>query len=324
MNTNPSIFSFKQNQVQSQFAKDVLEGLSRTPKKLSSKYFYDENGDKLFQDIMNMPEYYLTDCEYEIFETHRQQLLHLIGDKPFDLIELGAGDGTKTKVLLRHFLAQGADFQYRPIDISPNVLLDLEEDLKANIPELRVKSLPGDYFEMLEKLNTSSGVRKVILFIGANIGNLTREQALDFLQKIQQNMAKGDLLLLGFDLKKDPQIILNAYNDPAGITAAFNLNLLHRMNRELGADFDVQAFKHWETYNPITGETKSYLVSTKKQSVHLLNKTFHFDAWEAIDVELSLKYSLSEIENLAKSTGYQAVHHFFDSKNYFVDTLWKK
>ncbi|MCD8496409.1 MAG: L-histidine N(alpha)-methyltransferase [Bacteroides graminisolvens] len=123
----------KKNQVQSQFAQDIIEGLSRTPKKLSSKYFYDEIGDKLFQDIMNMPEYYLTDAEYNIFETHKQKILHLIGNKSFDLIELGAGDGTKTKVLLRHFLEQGADFQYRPIDISENVLLDLENDLKANL-----------------------------------------------------------------------------------------------------------------------------------------------------------------------------------------------
>lgn len=314
----------QQNQAQTQFAQDVLAGLSRIPKKLSSKYFYDETGDKLFQDIMNMPEYYLTDAEYEIFETHKHKILQLIGNKPFDLIELGAGDGTKTKVLLRYFLAKGADFQYRPIDISENVLLELEEDLKANVPDLRVKSLPGDYFKMLEKLNAAHGARKVILFIGANIGNLTREDATAFLQKIQQNMDAGDFLLIGFDLKKDPQVILNAYNDPSGITAAFNLNLLQRMNRELSADFQVDSFKHWETYNPATGETKSYLVSTKKQAVHILDETFSFDAWEAIDVELSLKYSLSEIENLAKTTGFKVTQHFFDSNNYFVDTLWQK
>jgi L-histidine Nalpha-methyltransferase len=316
--------SVKQQIKNKQFLEDVLEGLSRTPKKLSSKYFYDETGDKLFQDIMNMPEYYLTDCEYEIFETHKQTLLDLIGEVPFDLIELGAGDGTKTKVLLRHFLAQDADFQYRPIDISENVLWDLEQDLNANLPELCVKSLSGDYFKMLEKLNAASGVRKVILFIGANIGNLTRELATEFLQHLHRTMAKGDLLLIGFDLKKDPQVILDAYNDSTGITAAFNLNLLHRINRNLDADFQVDAFKHWETYNPATGETKSYIVSTQKQTVHLLNQTFHFDAWEAIDVELSQKYSLTEIENLAKATGFRALQHFFDTKNYFVDTLWEK
>lgn len=271
-----------------------------------------------------MPEYYLTNCEYDIFETHKQNLLSLIGEEPFDLIELGAGDGTKTKVLLQHFLSQQADFQYLPIDISKEGLENLEKDLKVNLPELCVKGLSGDYFEMLEQLSASSGVRKVILFIGANIGNMTRAQAADFLQHLNQTMITGDLLLIGFDLKKDPNIILNAYNDSAGVTAAFNLNLLSRINRELGADFAINNFRHWETYNPATGETKSYLVSTQKQAVHLQNETFHFDAWEAIDVELSLKYSLSDIENLAEKSAFKVVQHFFDSNHYFVDTIWQK
>lgn len=314
----------KQSTADSQFVHDVLTGLARSPKKLSSKYFYDEQGDKLFQDIMQMPEYYLTDCEYEIFETHRQAILNTIGKKPFQLIELGAGDGYKTKVLLRHFLAQGADFQYRPIDISSNVLLELEHDLKQDLPELRVESLAGDYFEMLGKLSADTKMRKVLLFIGANIGNLTREQAADFLKKLNQSMAKGDLLLIGFDLKKDPEIILQAYNDPAGITAAFNLNLLRRINRELGANFDLNAFKHWETYNPATGETKSYLVSMHKQNVIIQGQTILFDAWEAIDVELSQKYSLQETEELAERIGFKVVKHYFDRRNYFVDSFWKK
>lgn len=314
----------KHCKIDTPFAKDVLSGLQSTPKRLSSKYFYDERGDKLFQSIMEMPEYYLTDAEYDIFENCRQHILYLIGDQPFDLIELGAGDGYKTKVLLRHFLSQNADFKYLPIDISKNVLLELENDLKENLPGLKVEGLPGDYFEMLEQLNNKSKIRKVILFIGANIGNLTREEALNFLEKLHQNMSKGDLLLIGFDLKKDPEIILKAYNDPAGITAAFNLNLLHRMNRELNADFDVKAFKHWETYNPISGETKSYLVSKKRQNIHLLDETIHFEAWEAIDVELSQKYNINEVEIFAKQTGFQVVKHLFDQQYYFADTIWQK
>jgi dimethylhistidine N-methyltransferase len=307
-----------------QFLSDVIEGLSRTPKKLSSKYFYDARGDELFQNIMAMPEYYLTRCEYEIFETHKQTLLERIGTAPFDLVELGAGDGTKTKVLLHYFLQQGVDFQYFPIDISENVLLNLQQDLQIELPHLRVKTLAGDYFETLEHWTATTGVRKVMLFIGANIGNLTRAQATEFLQHLHRDMSPGDLLLIGFDLKKDPQVILDAYNDPTGITAAFNLNLLHRINRELGADFEVNAFRHWETYNPATGETKSYLVSLQKQAVYLQNQIFYFDAWEAVDVELSLKYSRTDIENLAQATGFQVVQHFSDSKSYFVDTLWRK
>lgn len=308
----------------SQFAKDVLVGLQTHPKKLSSRYFYDAAGDQLFQDIMKMPTYYLTGCEYEIFETHRQKLLETIGNQPFDLIELGAGDGYKTKVLLQHFMSKGADFQYRPIDISHHALAKLEMDLKHSLPNLRVKGLSGDYFQVLEQLGTQSTLRKVILFIGANIGNLTREQATDFLQHLYRSMALGDLLLIGFDLKKDPQTILDAYNDPEGITAAFNLNILNRINRELGADFKVDAFRHWETYHPGSGAARSYLVSRQAQTVHLLGKTIHFDAWEAIDVELSLKYSLTDIQDLAEQAGFSTVQYFFDQRRYFTDVLWKK
>ncbi len=307
------------------FARDVLEGLSRTPKKLSSKYFYDERGDKLFQQIMRMPEYYLTDCELEIFESRKEAVLQAIGLDHFQLLELGAGDGMKTKVLLRHFLERGVDFQYQPVDISRNVLLELEESLQAELPGLRVKSLQGDYFKVLHELHGGSGKPKVVLFLGANIGNYTLEEARNFLTAIQAELNPGDLLLIGFDLKKNPDTILNAYNDPAGITAAFNLNLLRRMNRELGANFELQDFKHWETYNPANGETKSYLVSLKDQHVFIkeLNRSFHFEAWEAIDVELSKKYSLSELESLAVQAGFTVQEHFFDKKRYFVDSLWR-
>ena len=306
------------------FAKDILEGLSSNPKKLSSKYFYNETGDKLFQDIMQMPEYYLTDCEFEIFEAYKSDILDLIDQDYFELVELGAGDGFKTKVLLRHFLEKGTNFKYRPIDISSNALLLLENDLRSNIPELSVEGLPGDYFKVLEKLSHQKQIRKVILFLGANIGNLTKPEAQSFLNKISSHLSPDDFLLIGFDLKKDPQIILDAYNDLAGITASFNLNLLSRINDDLDANFDVAAFKHWETYNPVSGSTISYIVSKKKQTVRInaLQQDFHFDAWEAMEVELSQKYSIGEVEKMAEATGFKVAKHFFDSKNYFLDTLW--
>ncbi len=307
------------------FAQDVLHGLTKTPKKLPSKYFYDEMGDKLFQDIMRMPEYYLTDCEMEVFQLHKAQLLNTIGDAPFDLIELGAGDGAKTKVLLRYFLEKETRFQYRPVDISGNVLLQLESELKEDLPELTVDALEGDYFDVLSQISGSEN-RKVILFLGGNIGNFNVREATGFLKQLAEQLDPGDLLLTGFDLKKDPEIILRAYNDPAGVTAAFNLNLLSRINRELEADFDITQFKHWETYNPATGETRSYLISKSDQTVHIpaLNLKVHFDAWEAISVELSQKYSLKEVETMAAMTGFTPVLHFFDSKQYFVDTLWRR
>lgn len=309
------------------FARDVHAGLSTDPKRLPSKYFYDERGDELFQAIMRMPEYYLTDCEYSIFDRQKEQILDTIGTETFELIELGAGDGYKTKVLLEYFLHREVPFTYRPVDISGNVLEMLQTDLHKLWPELPVQPLQGDYFVKLGELKKSqNGHRKVILFLGANIGNYTRTEAERFIGQLYQHMSPGDLLLIGFDLKKDPDIILSAYNDPAGITAAFNLNLLHRINRELGADFDTDQFCHWETYNPATGEAKSYLVSKADQTVFVkaLDCSYSFDAWEAIDVELSLKYSIRQIEQMARQTGFEPIRHFYDERRYFVDSLWQR
>ena len=308
------------------FGRDVHEGLTQRPKRLPSKYFYDAEGDRLFQQIMRMPEYYLTDCELEILQTHKHAILKQIGAAPFDLIELGAGDGMKTQVLLRHFLDQRIDFRYEPVDISANVLQHLETKLQRSLPGLTVQSLRGDYFEVLETVNRQTGKKKVILFLGANIGNLTIERARRFLARMAKNMHAGDLLLIGFDLKKDPEVILRAYDDPASITAAFNLNLLARINRELDGHFDLKRFRHWETYDPASGATKSYLVSLADQSVAIdaLDLEVPFDAWEAINVELSLKYSLRQVEALAEATGFRVREHYFDQRRYFVDSLWEK
>lgn len=308
------------------FANDIAEGLNKSPKKLSSKYFYDQRGDALFQQIMAMPEYYLTNCEYDIFAQQKADILQAIGDERFSLIELGAGDGTKTKVLLEYFLEQAADFQYAPIDISQNALDLLADDLHTLWPELPVAPLQGDYFEVLESLNDPSFGRKVILFLGSNIGNFEPAEAQRFLAALAKKLNPNDLILIGVDLKKDPQTILDAYNDAAGITEAFNLNLLQRINDELGGNFVIDQFKHWETYNPLTGATRSYIISKKAQTVEIaaLNQTFHFDAWEAIDMELSQKYSLTELEQLAQQAGFQVARHFTDAQNYFVDSLWRK
>lgn len=306
------------------FARDVQAGLSRKPKKLYSKYFYDQRGDELFQNIMRMPEYYLTGSEHSIFSARGADILEAIGREAFELIELGAGDGYKTKVLLSCFLQQGVAFEYRPVDISQNVLNHLQNDLREEWPQLPVRPLNGDYFKVLGQLKDEESKRKVVLFLGANIGNYTRQEAQSFLSELRDQLTPGDLLLIGFDLKKDPAIILRAYNDPAGVTAAFNLNLLARINRELSADFDLDKFRHWEAYDPTTGAARSYLVSEQAQVVEIkaLQQSFSFEAWEAIDVELSLKYSPREIEELATAAGFALKEHFYDERRYFVDSLW--
>lgn len=309
------------------FATDVIEGLSSSPKFLPSRYFYDEKGDAIFQQIMNMPSYYLTRSEYEIFDTHKNALLELFGaqEHAFHLIEFGAGDGYKTKVLLEHFLAQEAKFRYLPIDISENVLNLLADDLQVNFPQLEVEPLANEYFEALDILNKQKRTeRKVILFLGSNIGNFLHEEAIDFLRQMCSHLNSGDLLLIGFDLKKDPQIILDAYNDKGGITRDFNLNLLDRINTEFDGNFDTSKFMHSPTYNPLTGATKSYLVSTEDQEVKLekLGQTFSFEAWEAIDMEISQKYGLSDIKRLAKEAGFEVSSNFFDKNRNFVDSVW--
>lgn len=307
------------------FARDVRSGLSQHPKQLSSKYFYDAKGDKLFQAIMAMPEYYLTNCEYDIFCNHKAALLKAFGNQPFELIELGAGDGTKTKVLLEYFLAEKADFTYRPIDISGNVLAKLSADCAQSWPQLKVNAVEGDYFDALGQIaKEANDRRKVVFFLGGNIGNFTQAEAISFVRQLRDKLSSGDLLLIGFDLKKDPQRIQDAYDDAAGITAAFNLNLLTRINQELGGNFVLDKFKHWETYDPVSGEARSYLVSTEAQQVHIaaLQQSFCFEAWEAIWTEVSAKYSTSEIAQLAQAAGMLVEDSFMDTKKDFVDSLW--
>lgn len=310
----------------SSFALDVEKGLTAYPKKLPSKYFYDARGDTLFQEIMAMPEYYLTNCEFEIFEKQKDDILRAVGEEPFDLVELGAGDGTKTKILIDHFLAKDIDLIYRPIDISGNVLKYLRRDCNEKWPLLLVEPVTGEYLNALRRIQEAhTGRRKVVLFLGGNIGNFTSPAAQQFLSDLAACLDPGDLLLTGFDLKKDPAIILQAYNDPAGITAAFNMNLLSRINRELNANFDLDQFFHWETYDPLSGEARSFLVSKVKQVVRIqqLQLNIHFEAWEAIAVEVSCKYNARDIAELAEDAGFRVEANFTDERAYFVDSLWR-
>ncbi len=311
----------------SAFAREVLEGLRDHPRKLSSKWFYDVQGDELFQQIMAAPEYYLTDCERSIFQNRAADFLEVTTGQPFDLIELGAGDGTKTQYLLEHFIEAGADFRYLPIDISAHALDMISTLVNRRWPALDFHPVEGDYFHALNNLPPTRGAKrmKVVLFPGGNIGNFTPETAVAFLTKLNLRLSDGDLLITGFDLKRDPAAILAAYNDAGGVTAQFNLNLLVRINRELGGNFDVSAWKHWPTYNPITGATRSFIVATRDQEVWIeaLETTFTFKAWEGVDLEISQKYSLEEIETLATGSGFTFERHLADDKGYFVNSVWR-
>ena len=309
------------------FGKDTLYGLSQHPKILSSKYFYDQEGDKLFQQIMNMPEYYLTNCEYEILSQQRKEICDAIGafDAPLNIIEFGAGDGYKTKLLLKFLLENDAKFTYYPVDISNHILTELKENLYHEMPAMDVKPLNLEYFEALTTLSKIKDRRNVVLFLGANIGNFRYKKAENFIGRVRSSLNVGDMLLMGIDLRKNPNIIRLAYDDPHGITASFNLNLLKRMNRELGADFNLDGFSHYAFYEPVDGEMQSYLVSNTDQVVYFSALEWHaeFKQNEFIHTEVSKKYGVNELEMMAESQKFKVVQHFFDNKNYFVDTLWK-
>ncbi|WP_245957356.1 L-histidine N(alpha)-methyltransferase [Chitinophaga flava] len=317
---------YKSKPVTGTFYEEVVRGLTAPQKYLDSKYFYDATGDQLFQQIMQCHEYYLTGCEMEILTTRAAEITDAIIRQAgtFDVVELGAGDATKSIHLLRQLLASEVDFTYFPIDISANVIRHLEQELPATLPDLQLKGLNGEYFGMLQAANTYSRKKKVVLFLGANIGNFDPAAAHSFCEELKELLQPGDLLLTGFDLKKHPQVILHAYNDDAGITKAFNLNLLTRINRELGANFDLSKFEHYPTYDPGTGACKSYLISLEKQQVKIGDNLYiDFAENEPLYMEISQKYSLEETEQLALQAGFKPVARFFDSKKWFVDCLWQ-
>lgn len=307
------------------FKKEVKKGLDTIPKTLPSKYFYNKIGDALFVEIMNLPEYYLTRSELDIFQNKTEDIINdlkLYTNTHFELIELGAGDGLKTKKLLSALDKQLFKFDYLPIDISINALNLLKRDLSKTLPNVSVKTQQGDYFEVLESLKHSNKP-KVILFLGSNIGNMEDKKAAQFIYNLGANLNPGDKLLLGVDLIKSKEIVLPAYNDTKGITAKFNLNLLHRINEELNADFNLEKFEHQPEYSEDEGIAKSYIVSTIKQTVTInaLKTSYSFEAGEKIHTEISRKYNDTLIEKLIVNTNFMLDTKILDSKTYFADYI---
>jgi L-histidine Nalpha-methyltransferase len=306
-------------------ALDVLIGLTEVQKAIPSKHFYDEEGSRLFQLIMDLPEYYPTKCEFEILNDHREQIAEMLKDRPFNLVELGPGDATKTRILLSHFISTNAGFQYVPIDISESSMRELVDSLNAEFPELRIHGLVSDYLNAVGRLKTMNTRQNMVLFLGSNIGNLRRSAARVFLRSLWNALQHDDLVLIGFDLKKDIDLLLKAYNDSQGVTREFNMNLLRRINRELGANFDLDRFRHYATYNVFSGAIESYLVSMEKQSVYVkeIGQSFQFEAWEPIHTEYSYKYLESDILRLAEVTGFVPLLQMHDSRGYFTDCIWR-
>jgi L-histidine N-alpha-methyltransferase len=312
--------------VMNQFLKDVLKGLQSKPKYLQSKYFYDKKGDELFEQIMNCDEYYLTNCEMEIFSNQTAEIADMVINQHhnFDVVELGPGDAVKSIYLLKELVNKNAISTYFPVDISNNIIDLLHKKIPEQLPQLNIHGLNGEYLPMLSSAKQISDKIKLVLFLGSNIGNIPKEDVQEFCKKLRSQLTEGDMVLIGIDLIKNPKQILAAYNDGQGYTRKFNLNLLSRINDELCGDFNLDAFEHYATYDPYSGACKSYLVSLKNQQVSIADNTsIIFLKDETIFMEISQKYTLEQTDEIASQTGFKPVAHFFDKNKWFTDVIWK-
>lgn len=305
--------------VQGNFFQDVIEGLSKQQKELPSKYFYDQEGSNLFEEICSVSEYYPTDCEIEIMESHSHEMSELIG-RNAQLIELGSGSSKKTRILLDHL---NEPAMYVPVDISEEFLNQTAEVLQKDFPNLMINPVAADYTESFDIPSTDDIDKKVIYFPGSTIGNFTKERAKVFLDELAMGLSTGDGLLIGVDLEKDQSVLEAAYNDCKGITAAFNKNLLKRINRELNSNFDLYAFEHHAFYNSEKGRIEMHLVSKKTQTVLIGAEEFYFSKDETIHTENSNKYTIPEFRELA-SDFFICRKTWTDSRNYFSAHYFQK
>ncbi len=292
----------------------IIEGLRRPQKVISPKWFYDETGSKLFDDITQLPEYYLTDVELEIMETHIDAMTRRIGPCA-SLIEFGAGSSLKTRLLLEHMDEPAA---YVPVDISEEHLLDSQQSIQADFPHIEVLPVAADFLRPFDLPDPKTmPLRNVVYFPGSTIGNFERREALDLLRVMHGEAGDGGALLIGVDLQKDPTVIDAAYNDSAGVTAEFNLNMLRHLNREFGSDFDLDGFAHRATYKPDEGRVVVELVSTRDQEARIGDARIPFERNESIITEYSHKYTLESFAAMAREADFSVEEVWTDPRNWF-------
>jgi L-histidine N-alpha-methyltransferase len=298
-------------------ASAVREGLSASPKWLPAKLFYDEVGSALFEQITELPEYYLTRTERAIFESRAAEILQAAGSS-LTLVELGAGTAVKTGILIEELLRRQPRALYYPIDVSPSALQEAATQLGRQFPQLRVNPIIADYTGGVEALNRISG-RKLVLYIGSSIGNFEPAESVRVLRRIRRSMRSGDGLLVGADFAKSPKILLPAYDDSQGVTSAFNKNVLTRINRELEANFDLDAFRHVALWNRRCSRMEMHLESTVAQQVFvpLLDMDFDFAAGERIHTENSYKYTAAMIESILRESGFKLEQSWQDRQKWF-------
>jgi dimethylhistidine N-methyltransferase len=296
------------------FFSDVIAGLSSEPRTLPCKYFYDERGAALFQKICEQPEYYITRTEIDILDRHRAEIAGRLGPK-IALIGLGTGSGTKTRILVE---ALEKPAVYIPVDISEKQLRKSTAAFRKLFPALEILPVCADYLQPVElPFTRHKAARNVVYFPGSTIGNFEPDEATQFLRRVANVCRHGGALLIGVDLRKDRQVIEAAYNDVAGVTAQFNLNLLAHVNRELGGDFDPKQWRHLAIYNSDVGRIEMYLISEIDQAVHIADYTFGFCSGEKIITEFSYKYTPEGFAALAHKAGFEFQKVWTDEERLF-------
>ena len=292
----------------------LIAGLRQPQKMISPKYFYDETGSKLFDDITQLPEYYLTDTELAIMETHIDEMANVIGEEA-SLIEFGAGSGMKTRLLLEHMHSPAV---YVPVDISEEHLLDSQRRIQEDFPDIEVLPVAADFLHPFDLPNPATMPRRnIVYFPGSTIGNFEEQDALELLRVMHAEAGEDGALLIGVDLQKDPAVIDAAYNDSAGVTAEFNLNMLRHLNREFGSNFDLGAFEHRATYRPDEGRVVVELVSTREQEARIGDARIDFRRDESIITAYSHKYTLDDFAAMANQAGFSVDTVWTDARDWF-------
>lgn len=302
----------------SPIAEDVLDGLCGTPKSLPPKLFYDQPGSELFEEITALPEYYLTRTEQQILEEHSRDMVARAGSD-LTVVELGAGTAAKTRTLLRALCNVQRSVAFYPVDVSPSALETARARLHCEFPQLQVHALVADYTYGLPQLATMNG-RKLVLYIGSSIGNFEPMEGAAMLARIRHSLSDDDALLLGTDLAKDKRVLIPAYDDAAGVTARFNKNVLARINRELGGEFDLDRFRHVAEWNPDDSRMEMYLESEIAQSVRIrdLGTFVQFAAGERIHTENSYKFTRAMITSILRNAGFTLERTWSDRRKWFA------
>lgn len=298
------------------FRRDLLAGLSTYPRSIPCRYFYDLEGSRLFDRICDLPEYYLTRAEEEILDANIGEIIDSAPDD-FVLAELGSGASRKTRQIIEGAMKRRERLEYAPVDVSAEFLHATCRQLQEEYPGLVCRPVAGEYAHGLKHLPRRGMQPVLLLFLGSSLGNFAPDEQTGFMQEVRRTLEPRDALLMGLDLQKDPKLIEAAYNDRMGLTARFNLNLLRRVNRELGGTFDLSDWEHLAIYNDRQSRIEMYLVATRPHHVRVAGECFGFDAGERILTEYSHKFSMEQIERLAASAGFRISRGWRDSRNRF-------